>query len=56
MTRVLELSESDGLKLLRVYFGNDVTRLVGSLSITDRIFINGLIEPTEHSNHGPIQQ
>ncbi len=42
LTRVLEMKENDGLKIINSYFNNDVDKLIDALKITDKIFIKGL--------------
>ncbi|KAL4438833.1 hypothetical protein ABPG74_016553 [Tetrahymena malaccensis] len=40
--KVLEMSESDGTKILKKYFGNSLDQMLESIWITDKIFIRGL--------------
>lgn len=42
ITRVLEMYEADGLKVLKKFFSNQIERLIDSLKITDKIYIKGL--------------
>ncbi|EAR87513.2 hypothetical protein TTHERM_00069200 (macronuclear) [Tetrahymena thermophila SB210] len=54
LTRVLEMFENDGLKVLNKFFHNNLEELVSNLKITDKIYIKGLekyqTEPSENYN------
>ncbi|KRX07287.1 hypothetical protein PPERSA_06902 [Pseudocohnilembus persalinus] len=42
LTRVLEMFESDGMKVVQQFFDGSVERLIDNLKITDKIYIKGL--------------
>ena len=42
ITKVLEMYETDGLKILNRFFNNSIDALLNNIKIVDKIYIKGL--------------